>query len=84
MHWRMPCIALERLPDGSVVFLDMDAPKLSCTLEYLQNGLLHTDMAMLCPADDGASAMLCMPPQQADASRVFPGVHWSHALTAVS
>lgn len=83
----------------SVVFLGMDAPELSLILEDIQEGLRisntnnnndnntnnnnNNNVAMLCPADDGGYAMLCVPPQ-ADASRVFAGVHWSHPLTAVS
>jgi hypothetical protein len=82
---------------SSVVFLGMDAPELSLILNDIHTGLWRsslpiqqhptstttTSTAMLCPADDGGYVMLCVPPQ-ADASRVFAGVHWSHALTAVS
>ena len=70
---------------GSVVFLGMDAPEVSWILKDIHVGLLMSDQAgaMLCPADDGGYAMLCVPPH-ADASRTFARVHWSHPLTAVS
>lgn len=39
--------------------------------------------AMLCPADDGGYGMLCVPPD-ADPSRTFRDLYWSHPLTAIS
>jgi len=74
---------------GGVVFLGMDAPMLS--LEDIIAGLLDADTttlassspAMLCPADDGGYGMLCVPPN-ADPSKTFCNMYWSHSLTAVS
>jgi glycosyltransferase A (GT-A) superfamily protein (DUF2064 family) len=39
--------------------------------------------AMLCPADDGGYGMLCVPPN-ADHTKTFQGIYWSHPLTAIS
>jgi glycosyltransferase A (GT-A) superfamily protein (DUF2064 family) len=78
--------------EGGVVFLGMDAPELG--LDDIVMGLVNasttattttttTMSAMLCPADDGGYGMLCVPPN-ADPSRTFRNMYWSHSLTAVS
>lgn len=77
-----------RSSDGGksgVAFLGMDSPILS--LGDIALGLLNAKTvpptAMLCPADDGGYGMLCVPPN-ADASKTFYNMYWSHALTALS
>jgi glycosyltransferase A (GT-A) superfamily protein (DUF2064 family) len=72
---------------GGVVFLGMDAPILS--LDDIVTGLVEgeskssTPSAILCPAADGGYGMLCVPPE-ADPSRTFRNMYWSHSLTAIS
>jgi glycosyltransferase A (GT-A) superfamily protein (DUF2064 family) len=71
---------------GGVVFLGMDAPILN--LDDIALGLYYATTgkiakAVLCPAMDGGYGMLCVPPN-ADPSRTFSNLFWSHSLTAVS
>jgi len=79
--------------DGGVVFVGMDAPILP--LDDVVGGLHRaaasvataaaaaTSTATLSPAWDGGYAMLCVP-QNADPSKTFSRMHWSHPLTGMS
>mmetsp|Transcript_12666 Transcript_12666/g.34949 ORF Transcript_12666/g.34949 Transcript_12666/m.34949 type:complete len:308 (-) Transcript_12666:51-974(-) len=75
-------------PDGSVVFLGMDAPELPLDDIARALGQSHGGdeatprKAILCPASDGGYGMLSVP-SQADTVLTFERVLWSHPLTAL-